>query len=304
MVTNIEASSSTKVQRRILNIFRQKTLFDYFLITVFIVLSIITLMPFINMLAISFSGYSAVIKDTGMLWPKDFSVEAYAIVGSPDIYRSFFMTIFYTVGGTVLHLVMCLVSAYVLSFKDLPGRQLMLLFLVIPMLFSGGLIPQYLVIKSLGMLDSVWIFLIPSLVSSYNIILLKNFLNQVPSSLLEAARMDGAGHITLLFHVVAPLCKPILATLALFTGVGKWNDWFTAVIYINDTKLYPIQNVLRDINMGGSSLAPSIFTSSSYIADVSVQMAVTVIATVPIVLIYPFLQKYFVKGIYIGSVKA
>ena len=180
----------------------------------------------------------------------------------------------------------------------------MLIILLIPMLFGGGLIPLYLVIKSLGMLDSIWVFLIPGLVSPYNIILMKNFLLQVPDSLLEAARVDGAGHMTILFRIVAPLSKPILATLALFTGVGRWNDWFTAVMYINDTRLYPIQNVLRDITMGGSSLAPSIFTSSSYIADVSVQMAVTIIATIPIVLVYPFLQKYFVKGIFMGSVKA
>lgn len=284
--------------------FKGKTPFDYFLILFFVVLAAITILPFLNIIAISFSGYAAVIKDTGMLWPKDFTVEAYAIIGSPDIYRSFGMTILYVVVGTVMHLVMCLITVYALSNKNLPGRKVMLIILLIPMLFGGGLIPLYLVIKSLGMLDSIWVFLIPGLVSPYNIILMKNFLLQVPDSLLEAARVDGAGHMTILFRIVAPLSKPILATLALFTGVGRWNDWFTAVMYINDTHLYPIQNVLRDITMGGSSLAPSIFTSSSYIADVSVQMAVTIIATIPIVLVYPFLQKYFVKGIFMGSVKA
>ena len=214
------------------------------------------------------------------------------------------MTIFYVVVGTVLHLIMCLITAYALSVRNLPGRKVMLMILVIPMLFGGGLIPTYLVIKSLGMLDSIWVFIIPGLVSPFNIILMKNFLLQVPDSLFEAAQIDGAKHTTILFRIVAPLSKPILATLALFTGVGRWNDWFTAVMYINDTKLYPIQNVLRDLTLGGSSLAPSIFTSSRYTADISVQMAVTIIATVPIILVYPFLQKYFVKGIFMGSIKA
>lgn len=288
---------------RIKSVIKRKSVFDYVIQIIFILLAVITLLPFINMIAISFSGYAPVIKDTSMLFPKEFTVEAYAIIGSPDIYLSFAMTIFYVIAGTVMHLIMCLITAYSLSNKNLPGRKAMLIIILIPMLFSGGLIPLYLVIKSLGMLDSIWVFLIPGLVSPYNIILTKNFILQVPDSLIEAARVDGAGHMTILFRVIAPLSKPILATLALFTGVGRWNDWFTAVMYINNTHLYPIQNILRDITMGGSSLAPSIFTSSNYIADVSVQMAVTVIATVPIALAYPFLQKYFVKGIFMGSVK-
>lgn len=304
MVVASERVERDPLKVRFVHWFKDKTAFDYVLIIILTILAAITILPFMNIIAISFSDYASVIENTGMIWPVNFNLEAYAIIGSPDIYRSFAMTIFYVVVGTVLHLIMCLITAYALSVKNLPGRKVMLMILVIPMLFGGGLIPTYLVIKSLGMLDSILVFIIPGLVSPYNIILMKNFLLQVPDSLFEAAQIDGAKHTTILFRIVAPLSKPILATLALFTGVGRWNDWFTAVMYINDTKLYPIQNVLRDLTLGGSSLAPSIFTSSRYTADISVQMAVTIIATVPIILVYPFLQKYFVKGIFMGSIKA
>lgn len=303
MVTASETLERDPLKVRFALWFKNKTAFDYLLIIILTLLAAITILPFMNIIAISFSDYASVIENTGMIWPVNFNVEAYAIIGSPDIYRAFAMTIFYVVVGTVLHLIMCLITAYALSVRNLPGRKVMLMILVIPMLFGGGLIPTYLVIKSLGMLDSIWVFIIPGLVSPYNIILMKNFLLQVPDSLFEAAQIDGAKHTTILFRIVAPLSMPILATLALFTGVGRWNDWFTAVMYINDTKLYPIQNVLRDLTLGGSSLAPSIFTSSRYTADISVQMAVTIIATVPIILVYPFLQKYFVKGIFMGSIK-
>ena len=173
------------------------------------------------------------------------------------------------------------------------------------MYFGGGLIPTYLIVQKTGIMQTIWAMFLPGGVAVSNAIIARNYFeNSIPGSLKEAASIDGASHFRIFFSMIIPLSLPILSVMVIFSMVAYWNDWFTAVMYINDTRLYPIQNVLRDITMGGSSLAPSIFTSSSYIADVSVQMAVTIIATIPIVLVYPFLQKYFVKGIFMGSVKA
>ena len=284
---------------------RGKTVFDYILILIFILLSAVTIIPFLNIVAISLSGYKEVVKSTSMLWPRDFSIAAYFIVGKPDIYKSFLLTVFIVVTSTVLHLVLCLFSAYAISNKNVPGRQIMLVILIIPMLFGGGFVPYYLVIKALKMIDTIWVFIIPGMVSSFSIILMKNFLIQIPASLEESARMDGAGVFAILFKIIAPLSKPILATLALFYGVGKWNDWFTGVMFINNPKLLPIQNLLHEMNnIGGDPTGPSIFRPDAFLMDVSVKMAVTIIATIPIVAVYPFLQRYFVKGIFMGSVKA
>jgi len=182
----------------------------------------------------------------------------------------------------------------------------MLLFLLITMLFGGGLIPYYLVIKDLGLIDNVLVHIIPGLVSGFNIILMKNFIQQIPGSLIEAARIDGAGFFRILFQIIAPLSKPILATLALFFGVGKWNEWYTTVLFINDPDLYPIQNILRQMVVEGNmdTIGSGIVNRPEFTLSISIKMAVIVIATVPIMLVYPFLQKHFVKGIFMGSVKS
>ena len=275
--------------------------FDVITYIVIGLLVVITLIPFLNILAISMSGYD----DKTLLFPRDFTLEAYAIMFSPRLYKSFLITVFIVIVSTVLHILVCLLTAFPLSRKYLPYRRFFLIFILITMLFGGGMVPYYLIINSLGMVDNLLVFIIPGLASGYNILLMKNFLLQVPESLEDAARIDGAGYFRILFKIFLPLSMLFIATLALFFGVGKWNDWFTAILFIHDnTQLYPIQNVLRMMvidgnygTIGGGMNIPDVSLTSA------IKMAVIVIATVPIVCVYPFLQKYFVKGIFMGSVK-
>jgi len=279
---------------------------DVVIYGVFILLSAITLIPFMNIVSISLSDYGAVVTNKAMIFPEGFNFDAYYIIGDPAVLKSFLLTVFIVVVSTILHLLLCLLTAYPLSKKDLPGRNVMLLFLLITMLFGGGLIPYYLVIKDLGLIDNVLVHIIPGLVSGFNIILMKNFIQQIPGSLIEAARIDGAGFFRILFQIIAPLSKPILATLALFFGVGKWNEWYTTVLFINDPDLYPIQNILRQMVVEGNmdTIGSGIVNRPEFTLSISIKMAVIVIATVPIMLVYPFLQKHFVKGIFMGSVKS
>lgn len=274
-------------------------------VVIYAVLGLLTLsmiIPFLNVIAISLSDYKSVVQDKGMLWPKNFNVSAYSIMFNPEIYRAMLVTIFSAVVGTLLHIAVCIMAAYALSKKFLPGRKFMLLFVIITMLFSGGLIPYYFVIRDLGLADTIWVYILPGAAGAYTIVMMKNFLLQIPSSLEEAARIDGASYFYILWRIIVPLSKPIIATLALFYGVGRWNDWFTAVLFVNNKDLYTIQNVLRDMiiqnNMGAFGYVDldKVFTES-------VKMAAIVVSTVPIMLVYPFLQKYFVKGIFMGSVK-
>ena len=279
---------------------------DVVIYGVFILLSAVTLIPFMNIIAISLSDYGAVVTNKAMIFPEGLNFDAYYIIGDPAVLKSFLLTVMIVVVSTVLHLLLCLLTAYPLSKKDLPGRNVMLLFLLITMLFGGGLIPYYLVIKDLGLIDNVLVHIIPGLVSGFNIILMKNFIQQIPGSLIEAARIDGAGFFRVLFQIIAPLSKPILATLALFFGVGKWNEWYTTVLFINDPDLYPIQNILRQMVVEGNmdTVGSGIVSRPEFTLSISIKMAVIVIATVPIMLVYPFLQKHFVKGIFMGSVKS
>lgn len=279
---------------------------DVVIYGMFIILSVITLIPFMNIISISLSDYGAVVTNKAMIFPEGLNFDAYYIIGDPAVLKSFLLTVMIVVVSTVLHLLVCLLTAYPLSKKDLPGRNIMLLFLLITMLFGGGLIPYYLVIKDLGLIDNVLVHIIPGLVSGFNIILMKNFIQQIPGSLIEAARIDGAGFFRILFQIIAPLSKPILATLALFFGVGKWNEWYTTVLFINDPDLYPIQNILRQMVVEGNmdTVGSGIVSRPEFTLSISIKMAVIVIATVPIMLVYPFLQKHFVKGIFMGSVKS
>ena len=279
---------------------------DVVIYGVFILLSAITLIPFMNIVSISLSDYGAVVTNKAMIFPEGLNFDAYYIIGDPAVLKSFLLTVVIVVVSTVLHLLVCLLTAYPLSQKNLPGRNMMLLFLLVTMLFGGGLIPYYLVIKDLGLIDNVLVHIIPGLVSGFNIILMKNFIQQIPGSLIEAARIDGAGFFRILFQIIAPLSKPILATLALFFGVGKWNEWYTTVLFINDPDLYPIQNILRQMVVEGNmdTIGSGIVNRPEFTLSISIKMAVIVIATVPIMLVYPFLQKHFVKGIFMGSVKS
>jgi putative aldouronate transport system permease protein len=258
--------------------------------------------PVMNIVAISLSGYEAAVSNTSMLFPQDLTFSAYEILLKPEVYRAIGITAFVTVANTALHIVLCMMLAYPLSQRKLPGRNLMMTLTLIPMLFSGGTIPMYILYKELGLADNILVYILPGVVSGYTVVLMRNFITQIPDSLEEAALLDGANYAQILVRIVFPLSKPIIATMALFNAVGVWNNWFTGVLFIHNDDLKLIQNVLRDMLIEGNMGAFGQLTQQqSY--ETSVQMAAIVIAIVPIFMVYPFIQKYFIKGMYIGSVK-
>lgn len=258
--------------------------------------------PFMNIVAISLSGYEAAVSNTSMLIPEDLTFSAYEILFKPEVYRALGVTAFVTVANTALHIILCMMLAYPLTQKKLPGRQLLMTLTLIPMLFNGGTIPMYILYKELGLANNILVYILPGVVSGYTVVLMRNFITQIPDSLEEAALLDGANYWQILVRIIFPLSKPIIATMALFNAVGVWNNWFTGVLFIRDDKLKLIQNVLRDMLMEGNMGAFGQLTQQqSY--ETSVQMAAIIVAIVPIFMVYPSIQKYFIKGMYIGSVK-
>ena len=274
-------------------------------VVIYIIMGLLVLtmlIPFMNIIAISLSGYEAAVSNTSMLIPKDITFSAYEILFKPEVYRALAVTAFVTIANTSLHILLCMMLAYPLSQKQLPGRRLLMTFILIPMLFSGGTIPMYILYKELGLADNILVYIIPGVVSSYTVILMRNFMTQIPYGLEEAALLDGANYAQVLFKVIFPLSKPIIATMALFNAVGVWNNWFTGVLFIRNDNLKLIQNVLREMLIEGNMGAFGQLTQHQTY-ETSVQMAAIIVAMVPILLVYPLVQKHFVKGMYIGSVK-
>lgn len=270
-----------------------------------ILICVITLYPFLYVLACSFSSDSAILAGKITFLPQGLQTEAYKMVFDyPLIGRSYLNTILYTVVGTAVNLVLTLLGAYPLSRRDLPGRRGITFFFAFTMLFSGGLIPTYLVIKSLHMIDSFWVMILPTAVSTWNLIMMKTFFQATPVSLLEAARIDGSSEMGTLLRIVLPLSIPSIMTIGLFYAVGHWNDYFQAMIYLNTPERYPLQIILRDIVLQNSmdKQFASMQMGQRSQAE-AVKYATIMFATVPILCVYPFIQKYFVKGVMLGSIK-
>lgn len=235
-----------------------------------------------------------------------FSFGAYEqVFENKSIFTSFFLTCGVVIVSTILHVFVTMLAAYPLSKKSLPGRSGMLIFVLITMLFSGGLIPYYILIRELGLRNNLLVYIIPGLVSGYNIIIAKNFLNSIPDSLEESAKIDGATDFRVLWSIVLPMSKPIISTIALWFAVGKWNDWMTGMFYVTKQSYMLLQNVLRDMLVFNSNMPDlmGLGRSDKYMLAENIKMAVIVVATVPIICVYPFVQKYFIKGVMLGSVK-
>ena len=233
-----------------------------------------------------------------------YSFKAYVIVfGNSGLVTSFLLSVGVVVAHVVLHIIVTMLAAYPLSKRDLRGRTGILLFITFTMLFSGGLIPFYLLIRDIGLRDNILVYILPGVASGYNVIIAKNFVQSIPDSLTEAAKIDGAGEVTTLVRIVFPLSMPIIATVALWAGVGKWNDWMTGMLYVTDPDMRMIQNFLRSILISASSTGQGGVDSDVMSMAEGVKMAAVVVSIIPILLVYPFLQKYFVKGVLLGSVK-
>ncbi|RAU95294.1 carbohydrate ABC transporter permease [Paenibacillus sp. YN15] len=268
------------------------------------VIAAVCVMPFIYVLAVSFTSPAEVARGGLILWPKEWSLASYRYIFSTDtLFRSMLVSIYITVVGTVINLFFTSLMAYPLAKTRLRGRQVVLLGVLFTMLFGGGMIPTYFVVKGLHLTNSLWSLMIPSAISAFNLIVLKNFFQQIPDGLEDSGRIDGCTDVGVLFRIVLPLSLPAMATFGLFYAVGHWNQFFNAILYINDSRLYPIQVLLRQIVILSQSRIGDTSIDNTDIQPLTIRMAVIVFATVPILLVYPFLQKHFAKGVMLGSVK-
>ncbi len=268
-----------------------------------ILLSISVVFPLLYVVAVSITPFSEVLKNGGfIIIPKQITFDAYtAFLTSDRIPDAYKVTVFITVVGTLVNLVLTALMAYPLSKKSLPGRNLLLLFVVFTLLFNGGLIPTYLIVKATGLINSVWAMIIPSAVSGFNLLIMKTFYENLPESLDEAARIDGAGEMRILFQIVLPLSMPIMATIGLFYAVGHWNEFFQAIMFINDSDKKPLQVVLRGILMRSQNIEELALEET--LPSESLQMAAVILTALPIIVVYPFIQKYFTQGVLLGSIK-
>ncbi|MCQ6559360.1 carbohydrate ABC transporter permease [Paenibacillus mendelii] len=274
-------------------------------------LALITLLPILNVLAMSLSEAHAIYEHPLMLVPYSVTLDAYKYIFSTSVLlKSFGVTVFATVVGTFFNLLVTITGAYALSKTKMPGSRMLLWFCIFPMLFGPGLIPTYILLKNLHLLNSVWVLVVSGLVVPFNLILMRNFFWSIPEELEEAMRIDGASEMGILWWMIIPLSKPAIATIGLFYAVGHWNDFFTGLFFITDNTKWPLQVLLRSIvidmnalNMRGVSTTISQDASKIMLTPENIKAASIIFAVVPILLVYPFLQKYFVKGIMLGSVK-
>jgi len=272
--------------------------FDFVNILFLSLFALAAVLPFIYVISSSFSVTSGLI-------PEKFTLEAYQyIFSAKTFYRSLLVSVYVTVIGTMIQLILTSLMAYGLSYRHVPGRSILLLMVVFTMLFSGGMIPTYFVVRSTGLLNTLWSLMIPNAISAFNLIILKNFFQSIPDELKESAKIDGAHELVVLFRIVMPLSLPAMAAFGLFYAVGLWNQYFNAIMYITDQTKYPVQVVLRQvIILAYGNIGDSTDTEDVPYYGQSIRMAVIVVATIPIMLVYPFLQKHFAKGVLLGSVK-
>ncbi|UVI32809.1 carbohydrate ABC transporter permease [Paenibacillus spongiae] len=275
--------------------------------TLIALISFICIFPFVNTFANAFSSSHAIQAGKVVLWPVDFQIDAMkSVFWDDNVIRSLFVTIFVTVVGTAINMVFTILMAYPLSRRDLVGRKYFLNYMIFTMMFGGGLIPSYLLIKNLGMLNTLWAIMIPGAISAFNVIIMKSFFQNMPDELREAAIIDGCGNMRYLLRIVLPLSGAVMATIGLFYAVGHWNSYMGAVIMIDDPDLYTLQVRLRNIlllSQLDTSLEVMQQEGKLQVIEESLKAATAVFATVPILIVYPFLQKYFVKGSFLGSVK-
>lgn len=287
-----------------------RRLFHILNYTILIVISLLCILPFINLLAVSFSSSAAVSAGSVSFWPIDFTTKAYefALTGG-EFYSSLWVSIKRVVLGTTVNLVLMMLTAYPLakSKQKLMGRNVYMSFFIVTMLFNGGLIPTYLVVVKMGLIDSIWSLILPGALPVFSMLILMNFIRGLPEEIEESAIIDGAGPLQVLLRILLPLLKPALATVGLFSIVGHWNSWFDGIIYMNNPANYPLQSYLQTLLLSFEQIM--LKSGTDYTQLLSMMNARTgraaqmFLGAIPILLIYPFLQKYFTKGLVLGSVK-
>ena len=274
--------------------------FDAFIYTILAVCFLLYLFPLLYVVLASVTPYKDVVKASLVIIPSEVTMEGYRFIfENSNMVQAFGNTAFVTIVGTVISMVVSILMAFPLSKKDLPGRSLMLKLLVFTMYFSGGLIPTYMVVKNTGVLNTIWAMIIPGAISTYNLLLIKSYFESMPAGLLDAALIDGCSPLRTLVQIVLPLSMPVLMSVMLFYMVGYWNTYYAYIVYCYDMDLRPLQVVLRDIIQKATGETES----EGYIPTITVQMSAIVFSCIPIICVYPFLQKYFTKGVMLGAIK-
>jgi len=271
------------------------------------IFGLIALYPFLYTVSISLSTAAEAHRNSLHLYPRAVSLASYRmILSSPDILTGFINSVLRTILGTGLTLLATCIAAYPLARKELPHRGLILFLVLFTMIFSGGIVPGYLLIRNLGLINTVWALIVPGLLSAFNIVVVKNFFQQIPESLYEAARIEQASEWTILWKIYVPLSRPVLATIALWTAVGHWNAWFDAMLYITDDRKQVLQNLLQRIVIQNSTqliqMGKTAQDVTAYTPE-TMKAATVVLTILPMLILYPFVQRYFMKGILLGGVK-
>ena len=282
--------------------------FDIIIIAVFSVIAFLMIFPLWKVLMTSLADTKSIAENPILIWPDKFDLNAYRMIFSTNqILTSLGVTIFVTIFGVIYNLSLTLTLGYGLSIRELPGRRFFITFVLVPFFFTAGLIPYYLQVKNLGLINSVFAMIIPLGINGWYLIVIKNFFQEIPTAMRESAKIDGANDLVIFSTIVLPLSKAVIATFLLFYAVDRWNEWWHAMMFINDSNKRPLQSILRELvflSTSSSGMAASYRRlTGAYVNDESVKMATAVITIVPILCLYPFLQKYFVKGIMIGAVK-
>lgn len=284
---------------------RKWTIFDYINCLIMLIIFIAVVYPVVYIVSVSFSDTASILKSEITLFPKGFNLDAYKMVLHNDrIPRAYMNTIIYTVLGVSINLFMTAVAAYPLSNKNLFGRSVFVRLILFTMFFSGGMIPNYVIVQRLGLIDSIWALVLPNAIWTFELLILKSFYESLEKSLFESAIIDGASQYRILFQIVLPLSKAAIASIALFYFMGHWNSFFIPMIYLNDMKKFPLQLVLRDMLLEATVKQENSFSEEmTKLTPDALKNATIFLSMIPVLLIYPFAQRFFVQGIMLGSVK-
>lgn len=297
----MEATAKLKTKKKVS---KSEQILQVIIVLFLLTFSAMCLLPFLNILGSSFATSGEISTRPFILIPKTFTLDAYRyILSTPTIFRSVGVSVVITVLGTFVSMTVTSFMAYALSRKYLHGRRFFNFLVVFTMLFSGGMIPGFLLVKQLGLIDSIWSLILPGTVSAYNMIIMRNFFQGIPDSLEESAKMDGCSNLGVFFRIILPLSLPSIATISLFYAVAYWNSYSGAILYINTPDKWPIQLLLRQIVIVSSGMNADASAVDVVPPAQSIKMAVIMISTLPMLIVYPFVQKYFVKGAMVGSVK-
>ncbi|GIO98080.1 putative ABC transporter permease protein YtcP [Paenibacillus lautus] len=281
-------------------------IFDIVNYTLLLIIGLVTILPFLHVIAGSFTTVTELAQKQFVLFPTVWSLDAYKYVFSTNtVFRSLGVSVGVTFLGTLFSMLLTCLMAYGLSRRDLDGRNFIMFMVLFTMLFSGGMIPTFLVVKEMGLIDTYAALIVPTAINAFNLIIMRNFFQNLPEGLEESAKIDGAGDWGILFRIVIPLSMPAIATISLFYAVTYWNTYMSAILYLNDATKWPVQVILRQIVILASGLAADTSGMDEFVRppEQTVKMAVIVIATLPILCVYPFLQKHFAKGALLGSIK-